>query len=302
MISIIGPTATGKTTLAVYLAHRHGGEIISADSRQVYKDMDIGTGKDLSEYKIQGQNIPYHLIDIAQVGAEYNVYRYQRDFLQAYRDIVSRGKLPVLCGGTGMYIESVLKGYRLLDVPRNPNLRASLHEKDTAYLIKMLKSYKTPHNTTDTETRKRLIRAIEIQDYYHENKNEITDFPKIDTKLFGIHFERSQLRERITTRLKERLENGMIEETESLLARGVKPNALKFYGLEYRFLTRYLQNELSYAEMFSGLNTGIHQFAKRQVTWFRRMEKQGFHIHWIDGNLTLEEKLKEIDKHISITP
>lgn len=296
MIAIIGPTATGKTSLATHFAARHKGEIISADSRQVYRGMDIGTGKDLSEYSVAGQHIPYHLIDIADPGEEYNVYRYQQDFLNSYKSIISKGKTPVLCGGTGMYIEAVLKGYRLFHVPENQELRTALKHKSVDELRLLLKQYKTPHNTTDTIDRGRLMRAIEIQDYYSKHANKAKDFPNITTLIFGISFDRAVIRERITTRLRERLDNGMIEEVEALLNRGVSPESLKFYGLEYRYLTQYIRHEISYQQMFSGLNTAIHQFAKRQTTWFRKMEKQGFNIHWIDGQLPIESKINEIEK------
>lgn len=299
MIAIIGPTATGKTSLATHLAYRNKGEIISADSRQVYKGMDIGTGKDLTEYIVNGNRVPYHLIDIAEPGEEYNLYRYQQDFLNAWKDISNRNKLPVLCGGTGMYIEAVLKGYRLLDVPENAALRHKLENKNNRELQQLLKTYKTPHNTTDTEDRNRLIRAIEIQDYYQKHQQEVTNYPDIDYILFGIQFERRVIRERITERLRDRLENGMISEVEQLLEAGVSPESLKFYGLEYRFLTQYIQGEITYDELFRGLNTAIHQFAKRQMTWFRRMQRKGFHINWIDGQLPLSEKVKFVEDIIS---
>ncbi|MCF8331996.1 MAG: tRNA (adenosine(37)-N6)-dimethylallyltransferase MiaA [Bacteroidales bacterium] len=296
MIAIIGPTATGKTSLATHFAARHNGEVISADSRQVYRGMDIGTGKDLSEYSVAGQNIPYHLINIADPGEEYNVYRYQQDFLNSYKSIISEGKTPVLCGGTGMYIDAVLKGYRLFYVPENQELRTALKHKSIDELRHLLKQYKTPHNTTDTIDRGRLMRAIEIQDYYTKHAEKATDFPDITTLIFGISFDRPVIRERITTRLRERLDNGMIEEVEALLNKGIPPESLKFYGLEYRYLTQYILHEISYHQMFSRLNTAIHQFAKRQTTWFRKMEKQGFTIHWIDGQLPLENKINEIEK------
>ena len=297
MIAVIGPTATGKTSLAANFAARNNGEIISADSRQVYKGMDIGTGKDLSEYTVNGKPIPYHLIDIALPGEEYNVFRYQQDFLKAYQEIIKRKNLPVLCGGTGMYIEAVLKGYRLLEVPEDNNLRADLENKTQKELQQILKQFKTPHNTTDTEDRKRLIRAIEIQTYYQKHATE-TGFPDIDSVLFGVHYDRPTLRDRITARLQERLDNGMIEETESLLDQGVAPGDLKFYGLEYRYLTQYIQGEISYREMFSGLNTAIHQFAKRQTTWFRRMERKGTEIHWINGTLPMDKKVTFMEQKI----
>ncbi|MFO8054964.1 MAG: tRNA (adenosine(37)-N6)-dimethylallyltransferase MiaA, partial [Bacteroidales bacterium] len=295
MIVVTGPTATGKTELAVQYARKHRAEIISADSRQVYRGMDIGTGKDLSAYTTGGQQIPFHLIDIADPGEEYNVFRYQQDFLNSYKEIVSRGKNAVLCGGTGLYIEAVLKGYRLLDVPENKMLRSNLASKTMQELQALLNTYKTPHNITDTQHRKRLIRAIEIQDYYDRHQDKAGNFPDIPATIFAVYFERSTLRERITKRLSKRLEEGMVEEAEHLLHTSVSASALKFYGLEYRYLTAYLEGTIAYDKMFSGLNTAIHQFAKRQMTWFRRMERQGLHIHWIDGNLPVEEKTAMIE-------
>ncbi|MCD6180717.1 MAG: tRNA (adenosine(37)-N6)-dimethylallyltransferase MiaA [Bacteroidales bacterium] len=291
MITILGPTATGKTSLAANLASLINGEIISADSRQVYRGMDIGTGKDLDDYNIDGRKIPYHLVDIVEPGYEYNVFEFQKDFLKAYATIDERGSIPILCGGTGLYIESVLKGYKLIDVPKNDLLREELELKDEAELIEILETYKNLHNTTDTSERERLIRAIEIQKYYDEHPDIDTHFPKIDTKIFGISYDRRVVRMRITERLEERLQNGMIEEVEGLLSSGVKPDQLTFYGLEYKWVTDYLEGKLAYNEMFRRLNTAIHQFSKRQMTWFRRMEKQGFEINWIDGNLNLPEKI-----------
>jgi len=291
MITILGPTATGKTSLAANLASLINGEIISADSRQVYRGMDIGTGKDLDDYNIDGRKIPYHLVDIVESGYEYNVFEFQKDFLKAYATIDERGSIPILCGGTGLYIESVLKGYKLIDVPKNDLLREELELKDEAELIEILETYKNLHNTTDTSERERLIRAIEIQKYYDEHPDIDTHFPKIDTKIFGISYDRRVVRMRITERLEERLQNGMIEEVEGLLSSGVKPDQLTFYGLEYKWVTDYLEGKLAYNEMFRRLNTAIHQFSKRQMTWFRRMEKQGFEINWIDGNLNLPEKI-----------
>ncbi len=295
MIVITGPTATGKTTLAVHYARRNQGEVISADSRQVYRGMDLGTGKDLTEYGSGHNKVKYHLIDIADPGEEYNVFRFQQDFLEAYRQITHRQQLPVLCGGTGLYIESVLKGYRLLEVPENPPLRQQLEAMGVEDLQKLLMTYKTPHNTTDTLSRSRLVRAIEIQDYYHTHKRVAHAFPRISSLVFGIHYERSQLRERITGRLEQRLNEGMAGEVEGLLQQGSSPEALRFYGLEYRYLTDYVTGKISYRQMFSALNTAIHQFAKRQMTWFRRMERQGFPIQWVDGNLPLKDKLAMMD-------
>jgi len=294
MITILGPTATGKTSFATYIASHLNGEIISADSRQVYRGMNIGTGKDLSDYSIDGQEIPYHLIDIADPGYEYNVFEFQSDFLKAYQEIEAREKFPILCGGTGMYIESVLKGYKLIDVPRNEVLREFLEIKSDRELDEILQDFKNLHNTTDTSDRDRLLRAIEIQKYYEDHPEIDTTFPKIETLIVGINFDRRVVRARITERLEQRLEEGMVQEVEGLLNKGVTAEELKFYGLEYRFITQYIQEEISYNEMFRRLNTAIHQFAKRQMTWFRRMEKQGFVIHWLDGNLSHEEKMMQL--------
>lgn len=298
MITILGPTATGKTTLAAHIANLINGEIISADSRQVYRGMDIGTGKDLADYIVDDKKIPYHLIDIVDPGYEYNVFEFQKDFLNAYNQIDEKGKIPILCGGTGLYIESVLKGYKLIDVPKNELLREDLELKEESELIEILATFKNLHNTTDTSERERLIRAIEIQKYYDENLNLDTSFPKIESKIFGIDFDRRVVRMRITERLEERLQNGMIDEVQNLLNSGVKPEQLTFYGLEYKWVTDYLEEKIAYNEMFRRLNTAIHQFSKRQMTWFRRMEKQGIEIIWIDGNLSLSDKISFIFKNL----
>lgn len=294
MITILGPTATGKTSFAVYVAAQLNGEILSADSRQVYKGMNIGTGKDLSEYQYEDRRIPHHLIDIVDPGYEYNVYEYQRDFLKVYKEIEQRGSFPILCGGTGMYIESVLKGYKLINVPVNEELREKLTLKSDQELEQILDEFKELHNTTDTSDRDRLLRAIEIQTYYDENPDLDTSFPKIDSLLVGLDFDRRVVRSRITDRLEERLKGGMIEEVQGLLNDGVSEEKLKFYGLEYRFVTQHISGEISYDELFRRLNTAIHQFSKRQMTWFRRMEKQGFEIHWLDGNLSHEQKMMQL--------
>ncbi|MCD4745673.1 MAG: tRNA (adenosine(37)-N6)-dimethylallyltransferase MiaA [Bacteroidales bacterium] len=296
MITILGPTATGKTALSAHIADKLNGEIISADSRQVYKGMDIGTGKDLDDYIVNKKIIPYHLIDIVEPGYEYNVYEYQRDFLRAYKNIIAKKKLPVLCGGTGMYIEAILKGYKIFYVPENKSLRQDLENKNEQYLIRMLSSSRSLHNITDIKDRNRLIRAIEIQQYYAGHPESEREFPEIKTVIFGIHFERNIIRARITERLKTRLEKGMIMEVENLLNKGITSEQLKFYGLEYKFITQYILGELSYNEMFRLLNIAIHQFAKRQMTWFRRMEKNGFEINWIDGELDISEKMELILK------
>lgn len=300
MITILGPTATGKTAFAALIAHRLGGEIISADSRQVYKGMNIGTGKDYDDYIIKGEKIPCHLIDIVDPGYEYNIFEYQAGFLKAYHAIVSRNKLPVLCGGTGLYIESVLKGYKMVKVPVDKEKRTFLETKNDTELTEYLASFRFLHNITDTSDRERLVRAIEIQEYYHNHPELITSFPTIKNDLFGIYFDRQIIRRRITTRLEKRLNEGMIDEVSSLIDNGVTPEKLKFYGLEYKFITQYLLGELGYDGMFEKLNIAIHQFAKRQMTWFRKMERSGFKIHWIDGELTDEEKLEIVLKYVEI--
>ncbi len=291
MITVLGPTATGKTKFAANLAYRLDGEIISADSRQVYKGMDLATGKDFDDYIVNGRKVPFHLVDIVDAGYEYNVYEFQRDFLKVYADILKRGKKAVMCGGTGMYIESVLRGYKLIDVPENKQLRKRLSDLSREKLVERLKKFKVPHNTTDTTDIKRLIRAIEIQTYYSEHPEIDRSFPEINNVIFGIRFEREIIRKRITERLKIRLESGMIDEVKDLLNNGLSSEQLKFYGLEYRYLTMYVTGEITYDKMVELLNTAIHQFAKRQMTWFRRMERSGFEIHWIDGNLTMKEKI-----------
>lgn len=292
IITILGPTATGKTHLGVLLAHHMGGEIISADSRQVYRGMDIGTGKDLSEYSVGGREIPYHLVDIAEPGTEYNVYAFQKDFLGAYREIKSRKKMPVLCGGTGLYLESVLLGYSMKKVPENKELRTYLSGKSLDELVALLQTCGPLHNTTDITDKDRCIRAIEIKQFEKDHPDE-PEFPNLDSLNIGIKLERQEVRDRITRRLKERLENGMIEEVQGLLNSGLKPDQLRFYGLEYRFVTDYITGKISYQQLFLQLNTAIHQFSKRQMTWFRRMEKRGVEIHWLDGLLSDEEKVQQ---------
>jgi tRNA dimethylallyltransferase len=291
MITILGPTATGKTTFAAQLAYHLNGEIISADSRQVYKGMDLATGKDFGDYIVNDRQIPYHLVDIVEPGYEYNVYEFQRDFLKTYEDIIQRGQLPILCGGTGMYIESVLKGYKLINVPENKQLREMLTDLHPDELIARLREFKVPHNITDTKDSKRLIRAIEIQTYYKEHPEIDRLFPQIKNIIFGIKFDREVIRKRITGRLKQRLDSGMSGEVKNLLDKGLTPEQLKFYGLEYKYLTMYITGEINYDDMFRLLNTAIHQFAKRQMTWFRKMERSGYKIEWIDGNLSMEERV-----------
>ena len=294
LITILGPTASGKTPLAAALADRMGTEIISGDSRQVYRRMDLGTGKDLVDYTVDGRQVPYHLIDIVEPGYKYNVFEYQRDFLKAYEEISAKGKTPILCGGTGMYIESVLKGYRLLPVPENPELRASLEGKSLQELTHILEGYKKLHNSTDVDTCKRAIRAIEIEEYYKQQPPEYREFPSLKSLIVGVDIDRELRREKITRRLKQRLEEGMVDEVRGLLAEGIPAENLIYYGLEYKFLTQYAIGEISYDEMFLQLETAIHQFAKRQMTWFRGMERRGFTIHWLDATLPMEEKTEQI--------
>ena len=299
LITILGPTASGKTPLAAHLADKLGTEIISGDSRQIYRRMDLGTGKDLVDYVVDGRPVPYHLIDIVEPGYKYNVFEYQRDFLKAYEEITAKGKLPILCGGTGMYIESVLKGYRLLPVPENPELRVSLEGKSLEELTRILEGYKKLHNSTDVDTAKRAIRAIEIEEYYKQQPPEYREFPTLDSLIIGVDIDRELRREKITRRLKQRLEEGMVEEVRGLLAEGIPAENLIYYGLEYKFLTQYAIGELTFDEMFLQLETAIHQFAKRQMTWFRGMERRGFTIHWLDATLPMEEKIEKIANMIS---
>ena len=294
LITIVGPTASGKTTLAASLASRLDTEIISGDSRQVYRRMDLGTGKDLDDYNVDGRQIPYHLIDIVEPGYKYNVFEYQRDFLEAYRQIQEKGKLPILCGGTGMYIESILKGYRLLPVPENPTLRASLERKPLDELTQILSTYKKLHNSTDVDTPKRAIRAIEIEEYYRQQPVEEREFPTLKSLIVGIDIDRELRREKISRRLKQRLEEGMIEEVRALMDEGIAPEDLIYYGLEYKFLTMHVTGQLTYEEMFLQLETAIHQFAKRQMTWFRGMERRGFTIHWLDAEMDNPKKIQRI--------
>lgn len=299
MITILGPTASGKTQLATALAAKIGGEIISADSRQVYQGMDIGTGKDLEDYVIDGQMIPYHLIDICEPGTKYNLFQYQEAFFTAYKDIVSRGKTPVLCGGTGLYIEAVLKGYKLSPVPQNPELRERLEGKSLEELTQMLKELKEKsgtvmHNTTDVDSAQRAIRAIEIESYNLEHPMPRRDLPAIESTIIGVNIDRDERRKKITQRLRQRLENGMVEEIKGLLDRGIPAEDLIYYGLEYKYITEYVIGKMSFEEMFSKLEIAIHQFAKRQMTWFRGMERRGFTIHWIDAMLPMKEKVDRI--------
>lgn len=294
LIAIIGPTASGKTSLATALAYDLDSEIISGDSRQVYRGMDIGTGKDLEDYVVEGRQIPYHLIDIVEPGYKYNVFEYQRDFLKAYEDICRRGKLPILCGGTGMYVESVLKGYRLLPVPENLALRERLSGKSLDELTAILSTYKKLHNSTDVDTVKRAVRAIEIEEYYRQTPVQEREFPHLKSLIIGVSIDRDLRRKKISERLRERLDAGMVEEVRGLLDRGIAPEDLIYYGLEYKYLTLYVTGQMTHAEMVHDLEIAIHQFAKRQMTWFRGMERRGFNIHWIDACLPLTDKLEQI--------
>ena len=309
MITILGPTASGKTPVAAHLAAEIGGEIISADSRQVYRRMDIGTGKDLADYIVDGRQIPYHLIDIREPGTKYNLFEYQQDFLDAYENIRSRGAVPILCGGTGLYIEAVLKGYHLSPVPQNQELRDSLEGKSLAELTEMLTELKAKtgsnmHNTTDVDSCQRAIRAIEIETYNLEHPTPRRELPPVDSIIIGLDIDRELRREKITRRLKARLEERqqvgasagmtMVDEVKALLDEGISADDLIYYGLEYKFVTEYLTGKTTYDEMVTRLEIAIHQFAKRQMTWFRGMERRGFHINWIDATLPMEDKVAKI--------
>lgn len=294
LITILGPTASGKTDLAAHLAARLGNaEIISGDSRQVYRGMDIGTGKDLADYTVDGVDVSYHLIDILDAGEKYNVFQFQQDFWSAYHDIKGKGKTPVLCGGTGLYIESVIKSYKMIPVPANPELRQQLEGKSLEELTEILKSYKTLHNTTDVDTTKRAIRAIEIQAYYQDQHIDERKFPQINSLTIGVDIDRDLRRQKITNRLHKRLKEGMVDEIKGLLQK-VPAEDLLYYGLEYKYLTLYVLGELSYDEMVRQLEIAIHQFAKRQMTWFRGMEKRGTHIEWVDATLPMDEKVGHV--------
>ena len=292
LITVLGPTASGKTRFAVQLADRLGAEIISGDSRQVYRRMDLGTGKDLDDYRIGDRSVPYHLIDIVEPGTKYNVFEYQRDFLEAYNDIRRRGRKAVLCGGTGLYIESVLRAYRLSPVPQNPELRERLADKSLEELTALLATYKSLHNTTDVDTAQRAIRAIEIEEYYRQTPLDRRPFPKIESLTLGVDVSREVRRERISQRLRKRLDEGMCGEVERLLAEGIKPEDLIYYGLEYKYVTLYVTGQIAFDEMAQQLEIAIHQFAKRQMTWFRGMERRGTPILWVRLGEDLDETLR----------
>ena len=294
MVTILGPTASGKTEVAVNLALKIKGEIISADSRQIYREMNLGTGKDLEEYQVNGVDVPYHLIDIAEAGYQYNVFEYQRDFLKVYQSVKGKGTFPVMCGGSGMYLEAILKGYRLIQVPVNEERRSELQLLSLDELTEILKRYKSINNTSDTENKKRAIRAIEIEEYCLVHPETDLSFPEINSLIVGVKYDRDSRRKRITARLKQRLDNEMIDEVKNLIDKGLRPDDLTYYGLEYKYLTLFITGKLTYNEMFEGLNTAIHQFAKRQMTWFRKMERDGFEIKWLDGYMPVNEKTDKI--------
>ena len=294
LLVITGPTASGKTALAAAVADRLNGEIISADSRQVYRDMNIGTGKDYDDYLVNGNKIPIHLIDIADPGYKFNVFEFQKSFLEAFQDIKKRNKFPVACGGSGMYVDSIVSRYKLIEVPSDEAFRKGLEEKTMEELTDILRSYKNLHNTTDVDTKKRAIRAIEIEHYYSEYKDFEINLPTFRSLVIGVRYDREIRRRRISQRLKERLAHGMIEEVQMLINKGISENTLIYYGLEYKFITLYLTGKMSYDEMFCRLEVAIHQFAKRQMTWFRGMERRGVKIHWLDGNMPIEEKVEKI--------
>ena len=294
LITILGPTASGKTALAAALAARLDTEIISADSRQLYRGMDIGTGKDLAGYVVDGKSIPYHLIDICDPGYKYNVFEYQHDFFRVFTSLRERGLVPILCGGTGLYIEAVLKGYKLLDVPPNPALRERLREKSLPELEILLASYKVLHNKTDVDSVQRAIRAIEIEEFYRTQAPDVREYAPLNSLLVGVAIDRELRREKISKRLRARLDEGMVDEVRRILSNGVAPEDLIYYGLEYKFLTLYIIGKLTYEEMVSQLEIAIDQFAKRQMTWFRGMERRGCTIHWLDATLPMADKVEQV--------
>lgn len=294
LVVITGPTAAGKTAVASAVAAELNGEVISADSRQVYRRMNIGTGKDYGDYIVNDRQIPYHLIDIAEPGYRYNVFEYQRDFAKVYSDLKARNVFPVVCGGSGMYVDSIVTRYRLTEVPPDPVFREEMNRKKMEELIEMLKSYKTLHNKTDIDSKHRIIRALEIERFYHLAGEETWEMPEIKSLIAGIHLDRDDRRKRISERLEYRLRNGMVDEVRKLLDDGTDSETLIYYGLEYKYITLYLLNELTYEEMTAKLETAIHRYAKRQMTWFRGMERKGIKIHWVDGLLPVSEKADRI--------
>jgi len=294
LLVITGPTASGKTSLAAVLALKLNGEIISADSRQLYRQMNLGTGKDYSDYVVEGRQIPYHLIDVADPGHRYSVFEYQREFLKVLEDLRSREKFPMVCGGSGMYIDSIVSGYRMAEVPPDPAFRASLENRSIKELTEILSSFRELHNKTDIDTKKRAIRAIEIERYIRQVKGNQSQFPVINPLLVGVLFSREKRRSRISERLRSRLDEGMVDEVRQLIDQGIDPETLIYYGLEYKYITLYVTGKISYDEMYGSLETAIHQFAKRQMTWFRGMERKGVTIHWIDGELPMEDKVEQV--------
>ena len=297
IITVLGPTASGKTALATALAYELDAEIISADSRQVYRGMTLGTGKDLREYEVKGKPIPYHLIDICNPGEKYNIFEFQRDFHTFFESLKEKGKLPILCGGSGLYIESVLSGYKLFDVPENHEIRESLKDKMLDELEKILRSYKKLHNKTEVDSVQRAIRAIEIEEFYLQQDPDQRDYEPINSLIIGVDIDRDLRREKISRRLQSRLEEGMLDEVKGLLDSGTSAEDLIYYGLEYKYLTLYLTGKLSYREMYDQLEIAIHQFAKRQMTWFRGMERRGFTIHWLKAGMPLEEKVAKVEEY-----
>ncbi len=293
LLTILGPTASGKTSLAAHLAYEIDGEIISADSRQVYRGMDIGTGKDLDDYIVNGKKIPYHLIDILPAGEKYNLFQFQKDFFEVYSKILERKKIPILCGGSALYIDAIVRNYKLLEVPPNPELRAELEKKSMDELIEMLKQLKKLHNKTEIDTKKRVIRAIEIE-LYNKNHEKEVDYPTIHSLVVGLRYPREMQRKKIAERLEYRLKNGMIQEVENLISKGVAVDTLLYYGLEYKYITLYLMGVLSYEQMVSQLRSAISKFAKRQMTFFRRMERMGVKIHWLDAQKPIAENIAKI--------
>jgi tRNA dimethylallyltransferase len=294
ILVVTGPTASGKTALAVAVAHHTGGEIISADSRQVYRGMNLGTGKDYHDYLVNGSQIPFHLIDIVDPGYKYNVFEYQRDFNRVYSDLKRRNIFPVICGGSGMYADSIISGYKMFEVPPDSGLRVELEKKSMEELKEILLTFKNLHNTTDLDTKKRVIRAIEIEHSSRNKAKQGIEFPKVKALLIGIIFDRDKRRKMITERLKQRLDSGMVDEVKNLIDQGIDTETLIYYGLEYKFITLFLTGKISYSEMVRDLEIAIHQFAKRQMTWFRGMERRGIKIHWIDGMLPMEEKVGKV--------
>ncbi|HZY25754.1 MAG TPA: tRNA (adenosine(37)-N6)-dimethylallyltransferase MiaA [Bacteroidales bacterium] len=300
LLVVTGPTASGKTALAAAIASRLNGEIISADSRQVYKGMNLGTGKDYDDYLVNGTKIPCHLIDIAEPGYKYNVFEYQRDFMKVYSNMKKRNIFPVVCGGSGMYADSIITGYKMFEVPPDSGLRVELEKKSMEELKEILLTFKNLHNSTDIDTRKRVIRAIEIEHSSRDKGKQGNQFPKIKALLVGIVFDRDSRRKRISERLRQRLNSGMIDEVKHLIDTGISAETLIYYGLEYKFITLYLIGKLTHDEMVQNLETAIHQFAKRQMTWFRGMERKGIKINWIEGTLPMEEKVEKVMGLLSV--